>query len=48
MIIPNDTKLFSQADVEPNIKYYLSSDTESYKIYNNFLARGLQSLYFTF
>ena len=34
LIIPNDTKLFSQADVEPNIKYYLSSDTESSKIYN--------------
>jgi len=34
LIIPNDTKLFSQADIEPNIKYYLSSDTESNKIYN--------------
>ena len=33
-IIPNDTKLFSQADVEPTIGYYLSSDTESYKIFN--------------
>jgi hypothetical protein len=33
-IIPNDTKLFSQADIEPNIGYYLSSDTESKKIYD--------------
>lgn len=33
-IIPNDTKLFAQADVEPSIGYYLSSDTESSKIYN--------------
>ncbi|KIC64831.1 type II toxin-antitoxin system VapC family toxin [Chryseobacterium taiwanense] len=33
-IIPNDSKLFSQADVETNIVYYLSSDTESIKIYN--------------
>lgn len=33
-IIPNDSKLFSQADVEPNIIYYLSSDSESFKIYN--------------
>jgi predicted nucleic acid-binding protein len=33
-IIPNDTKLFSQADVESNIGYYLSSDTESKKVYD--------------
>ncbi len=33
-LIPNDTKLFSQADVEPGIGYYLSSDTESKKIYD--------------
>lgn len=33
-IIPNDTKLFSQADTEVNIGYYLSSDTESKKIYD--------------
>ncbi|WP_223605866.1 hypothetical protein [Chryseobacterium sp. OSA05B] len=32
-IIPNDSKLFSQADVEKNIIYYLSSDAESIKIY---------------
>jgi hypothetical protein len=33
-IIPNDTKLFAQADCEKAIKYYLSSDAESLKIYN--------------
>lgn len=33
-IIPNDTKLFAQADREKSVKYYLSSDTESLKIYN--------------
>jgi hypothetical protein len=33
-IIPNDTKLFAQADCEKSIEYYLSSDTESLKIYN--------------
>lgn len=33
IIIPNDTKLFAQADVEMTIGYYLSSDTESKKIY---------------
>lgn len=33
-LIPNDTKLFAQADNEKTILYYLSSDTESLKIYN--------------
>lgn len=33
-IIPNDTKLFSQADVEDKIGSYLSSDKDSIKIYN--------------
>lgn len=33
-IIPNDTKLFAQADTEEAIEYYLSSDTESLKIFN--------------
>lgn len=33
-IIPNDTKLFSQADCEKSVEFYLSSDTESLKIYN--------------
>jgi len=33
-IIPNDTKLFAQADREKTVEYYLSSDTESQKIYN--------------
>ncbi|ALR29489.1 hypothetical protein ATE47_02630 [Chryseobacterium sp. IHB B 17019] len=39
-IIPNDSKLFSQADVEKNITYYLSSDTESIKIYNLLQEEG--------
>ena len=39
-IIPNDSKLFSQADVEKNIIYYLSSDTESIKIYNLLQEEG--------
>ena len=33
-IIPNDTKLFAQADCEKSIEFYLSSDTESIKIYD--------------
>ena len=32
-VIPNDSKLFAQADAENGIRYYLSSDTESVKIY---------------
>jgi hypothetical protein len=32
-IIPNDTKLFAQADVEKTVQFYLSSDSESLKIY---------------
>jgi hypothetical protein len=33
-IIPNDTKLFAQADCETTIEFYLSSDTSSLKIFN--------------
>ena len=33
-IIPNDTKLFAQADCEKSVEFYLSSDTESLKMYN--------------
>lgn len=32
-IIPNDTKLFATADIEKSIEFYLSSDSESHKIY---------------
>jgi predicted nucleic acid-binding protein len=32
-IIPNDTKLFAQAAIEKSIRFYLSSDSESNKIY---------------
>lgn len=32
-IIPNDTKLFAQADCEKTVEFYLSSDTESYKVF---------------
>ena len=33
-IIPNDTKMFAQADCEEQVKYYLTSDTDSLNIYN--------------
>lgn len=32
-LIPNDTKLFATADIEKSVEFYLSSDTESHKIY---------------
>lgn len=32
-IIPNDSKLFAQADCDKSVDFYLSSDTESLKIY---------------
>lgn len=40
IIIPNDTKLFAQADIDILIKYYLSSDQESNKIFD-FLKNSL-------
>lgn len=33
-IIPNDTKLFAQADCEKTVEFYLTSDSESSKIFN--------------
>lgn len=37
-LIPNDSKLFAQADVEKGIGFYITSDLESKKIYD--LLRG--------
>lgn len=45
-IIPNDTKLFAQAHMEGEIGYYLSSDSESRKIYD--LITGVQRPAFQF
>lgn len=33
-VIPNDTKLFAQADVVPTITHYLTADRECVKVYN--------------
>lgn len=46
LLIPNDTKLFSQADSEQYIQYYLSSDLESKKIYD--VINASLKLHFTF
>jgi predicted nucleic acid-binding protein len=40
-IIPNDSKLFAQSDCEPEILYYLSSDSESKKVHNLVNKEGL-------
>lgn len=45
-IIPNDTKLFAQSDCEKSVEFYLSSDSESLKIYN--LLRQETKLNFLF
>lgn len=39
-IIPNDSKLFAQADCEKSIQYFLTSDTESKKIYNLLIQKS--------
>ena len=38
-IIPNDTKLFSQAEVIQDLQFFISSDKESEKIYNKLAAK---------
>lgn len=32
-IVPNDTKMFAQADVEPDINFYGTADVECKKVY---------------
>lgn len=34
VLIPNDSKLFAQADAEAAIEYFVTSDSESQKAYN--------------
>lgn len=33
MVIPNDTKMFAQADVDNDVNYYATSDVECEKVY---------------
>ena len=33
-VVPNDTKMFAQADVEPDINFYGTADVESKKVYD--------------
>lgn len=33
-VVPNDTKMFAQADVEPEINYYGTADAECKKVYD--------------
>ena len=33
-IVPNDTKMFAQADVEPDINFYGTADVECMKVYD--------------
>ncbi len=45
LIIPNDTKIFAQADYEKAINTYITSDTESIRVYN--LIKKYTTLDFT-
>ena len=45
-IIPNDTKLFAQADCEKTVEFYLSSDAESLKVYNTIKNETLLNFQF--
>lgn len=47
-IIPNDTKLFAQANQEKAIEFYLSADSESRKIYQLLVDKPENGLNFTF
>lgn len=33
-IVPNDTKMFAQADVEPDVNFYATADAECKKVYD--------------
>lgn len=33
-VVPNDTKMFAQADIEPDINFYGTADVESKKVYD--------------
>lgn len=41
-IIPNDSKLFAQADSEMSIAHYLTSDIESKKIFDLLISEGVK------
>lgn len=45
-IIPNDTKMFAQAEVTPAITHYLTADTECRKVYDLLSARLTTSFQF--
>lgn len=40
-IIPNDTKMFAQSEIDSEIKYFACSDTECQKIYDTLVSHSL-------
>lgn len=46
-VVPNDTKMFAQADVESDIKFYATADSECKKIYD-IIYKAERSLSFSF
>ena len=45
-VIPNDTKMFAQANTVKNVKYFVSSDTEASKIFN--ILKNKANVHFDF
>ncbi len=45
-VVPNDTKMFAQADVEDEICYFVSADSEAYKVYS--LIKEEKQLHFEY
>lgn len=45
-LIPNDTKLFAQADCEKSVEFYLTSDSDSGKIYNQLKTESSPKFHF--
>lgn len=40
-VVPNDTKMFAQADIDTTIESFISADSEAFKIYT-LLVNGIQ------
>ena len=44
-VVPNDTKMFAQANVQEDIRYFVSSDSEAVKIYEILNDNGINFEY---
>lgn len=46
MVIPNDSKMFAQADVEKDVKYFVSCDSKAKKVIDRISAKNKVSFSF--